>query len=224
MLTGGNGTHSWKWSPDNRYLIDSWSKVDSPPETVLRDGDTGTEIMALEERQLGRLIDKNWIAAERFCTTGRDGTTMIYGIIIRPASFDSGKKYPILEGIYAGRHGYFTPKGFSSLSGLRRWADRGYIVVRLDSMGTNWRSKAFHNVCYKNLQDSGFRDRIKWIKEAAETRPWMDIDRIGVRGGSAGGQNVGAALIHHGDVKVRRGRLRVVMTIAWTRFGGMSSG
>ncbi len=199
VLTDGDGTHSWKWSPDNRYLIDSWSRVDCPPRTVLRNGDTGTKIMVLEESQLDRLIDKNWNAVERFSTTGRDEATMIYGIIIRPASFDTGKKYPILEELYAGPHSYYTPKGFSGLSGLRRWADLGYIVVRLDGMGTNWRSKAFHDVCYKNLQDAGLPDRIKWIKEAAATRPWMDIDRIGVHGGSAGGQSVGAALIHHGD-------------------------
>lgn len=199
IITEGDGTHSWQWSPDNRFLVDRWSTVDCPPETVLRQGDTGSKILVLEESQLSRLTDAKWNAPERFSTTGRDGITMIYGIIIRPASFDPRKKYPILECIYAGPHGYFTPKTFSGLSWLRPWADAGYVLVRLDGMGTNWRSKAFHDVCYKNLQDAGFPDRIKWMREAAATRPWMDIDRVGIFGGSAGGQNVGAALIHHGD-------------------------
>jgi len=75
----------------------------------------------------------------------------------------------------------------------------GLIVVKMDGMDTNWRSKAFHDVCWKNLADGGFPDRIAWIKAAATTRPWMDLSRIGIYGGSAGGQNALAALLHHGD-------------------------
>lgn len=82
------------------------------------------------------------------------------------------------------------------MSKLRPWANQGYVVVMLDGMGTNWRSKRFHDVCYKNLKDAGFPDRIAWIKTAAETRPWMDTSRVGIMGGSAGGQSAVAALIH----------------------------
>jgi len=66
-------------------------------------------------------------------------------------------------------------------------------------MGTNWRGKAFHDVCWKNLADSGLPDRIAWIKAAAATRPWMDISRVGIYGGSAGGQSALSALLHHGE-------------------------
>jgi dipeptidyl aminopeptidase/acylaminoacyl peptidase len=78
-------------------------------------------------------------------------------------------------------------------------AELGFIVVSIDGMGTNWRGKAFHDVCWKNLADGGFPDRIAWIKAAAATRPWMDLSRVGIFGGSAGGQNAAAALLHHGD-------------------------
>ncbi|KAF3057544.1 Dipeptidyl aminopeptidase 4 [Trichoderma lentiforme] len=199
MLTDGNGTHSWKWSPDYRYLIDTWSRINCPPEVVLRDGITGAKILTLQESQLARLADSQWNAPEIFSTPGRDGITMIHGIIIRPANFDANNKYPILEEIYAGPQSYYTPKAFSNYSWYRGWADRGYVVVKLDGMGTNWRSKAFHDVCYKNIHDAGFPDRIKWIREAAVTRPWMDLERVGIMGTSAGGQSAGAALIHHGN-------------------------
>jgi dipeptidyl aminopeptidase/acylaminoacyl peptidase len=66
-------------------------------------------------------------------------------------------------------------------------------------MGTNWRGKKFHDVSWKNLADSGFPDRIPWIKAAARNRPWMDLSRIGLYGGSAGGQSTLAGLLHHGD-------------------------
>ncbi|MCA9153056.1 MAG: prolyl oligopeptidase family serine peptidase, partial [Planctomycetales bacterium] len=78
-------------------------------------------------------------------------------------------------------------------------AELGFVVVKLDGMGTNWRSKAFHDVCWKNLMDGGFPDRIAWLKEAAKTHPWMDLGRMGIFGGSAGGQNALAGLLNHGD-------------------------
>ena len=50
----------------------------------------------------------------------------------------------------------------------RRLAELGFVVVQIDGMGTNWRSKAFHDVCWQNLVDGGFPDRIAWLKAAAD--------------------------------------------------------
>jgi len=78
-------------------------------------------------------------------------------------------------------------------------AEQGFVIVKIDGMGTNWRNKAFHDVCWKNLMDGGFPDRVPWIKAAAATRPWMDLTKVGIYGGSAGGQNALAGLLTHGD-------------------------
>ncbi|KAM0447061.1 hypothetical protein ACHAQK_000604 [Fusarium lateritium] len=199
ILTDGDGTHSWAFSPDKRYLKDTWSRVDSPPTTVLRDGESGEEIMELEKGNLKELQDKGWASPERFIAPGRDGETLIYGIIIRPANFDNTKEYPVLDSIYAGPHSFFVPKVFSALSRQRQWADEGYVVVQIDGMGTNWRGKSFHDVCYKNLHDSGLPDHIAWLKAAASTQPWLDLSRVGIMGGSAGGQNAVAGMLHHSE-------------------------
>ncbi|WYZ46257.1 hypothetical protein EsH8_IX_000482 [Colletotrichum jinshuiense] len=200
VLTDGDGTHNWSLSPNNRYFVDTWSRVDSPPRSVLRDLMTGEQLVHLEgnDSDLEEWLDNGWVSPERFTALGRDGETPIYGIIIRPSGYDPSRKYPILESIYAGPHDFHTPKEFSALSQQRKWSDQGYVVVQLDGMGTNWRSKKFHNICWKNLKDGGFPDRIAWIKAAAETRPWMDISRVGLVGASAGGQNAVAALLFHG--------------------------
>jgi dipeptidyl-peptidase 4 len=199
ILTEGNGTHTWKWSLDRRFLTDTWSRVDYPPTSILRDGETGEKISTIEESNYDNLLASGWSPPEIFTAPGRDGKTIMYGIIIRPSKFDPTKKYPIMEDIYAGPQDFFTPKAFSTLTSYREWADKGYVVVKLDGMGTNWRSKAFLDVCYKNLKDAGFADRKAWIRAAAETRPWMDLSRVGIKGGSAGGQNAAAALLFHGD-------------------------
>jgi dipeptidyl aminopeptidase/acylaminoacyl peptidase len=66
-------------------------------------------------------------------------------------------------------------------------------------MGTNWRSKSFHDVCWRNLGDAGFPDRIAWLRAAAARHPELDLLRVGIYGGSAGGQNALGALLMHGD-------------------------
>jgi dipeptidyl-peptidase 4 len=197
ILTEGDGTHTWKWSPERRYIVDTWSRVDSAPTTNLRDAELGELILELEGNENEYLRTMGWVAPERFAAPGRDGKTLIYGIIVKPSKFDPTKKYPIIEEIYAGPQDFHTAKSFLPVRNLCTWGDESYIFVRSDGMGTNWRSKAFHDVCYKNLKDAGIPDRIAWMKAAAKDRPWMDISRVGIVGGSAGGQNAASALIFH---------------------------
>jgi dipeptidyl-peptidase 4 len=199
VLTQGNGNHTIHPSPDGRFLIDTYSRVDMPPVTELRRADDGTLVCALETADMSLLVKAGWQVPERFVAKGRDGTTDIYGVIYRPTNFDPAKKYPVIEAIYAGPHGSFVPKEFRAHHRPQEMAELGFIVVQIDGMGTSNRSKAFHDVCWKNLGDSGFPDRILWIRAAARTRPWMDIRRVGIYGGSAGGQSALRALLAHGD-------------------------
>src|SRR5581483_11536914 len=113
--------------------------------------------------------------------------------------FDPANKYPVIEQIYAGPQGAFVPKDFASYRYPQALAELGFVVVQIDGMGTNWRSKAFHDVCWKNLGDAGLPDRILWMKAAAAKYPSLDLTRVGVYGGSAGGQNALGALLTHGD-------------------------
>lgn len=198
-LTAGNGTHSIKYSPDREFIIDTYSRVDMPPVNELRRVSDGSLVCLLEKSDASELEATVWQRPEHFVAKGRDGKTDIYGVIYRPSTFDPNKKYPVIEKIYAGPHGSFVPKNFSSCHGAQRWAELGFIVVQIDGMGTSHRSKAFHDVCWKNVGDSGFPDRILWIKKAAKKYPYMDISRVGIFGGSAGGQSSTRALLMHGD-------------------------
>ena len=199
ILTEGDGTHTIDYSPDKRFIIDTYSRVDLPPVTELRRTDDGRFVCELERADASALLKTGWRAPERFTAKGRDGTTDIYGIIIRPTNFNPRKKYPVIEQIYAGPQGSFVPKDFRTTGTMNELAELGFVVVQMDGMGTANRSKAFHDVCWKNLGDAGFPDRILWMKAAAKTRPWMDLSRVGIYGGSAGGQNSTGALLTHGD-------------------------
>jgi dipeptidyl aminopeptidase/acylaminoacyl peptidase len=200
-LTDGNGTHTAQFSAGRKYLVDTYSRVDQAPVHELRSAADGKIIAKLEEADV-REAGPN--TTEVFVAKGRDGTTDIWGIIAKPRNFDPAKKYPVIESIYAGPQGSpqsmsFTPKAYGGGNRFRNLTDLGFVVVQMDGMGTAGRSKAFHDVCWHNLADAGFPDRILWHKAAAAKYPWYDATRVGIYGTSAGGQNAAGAVIFHGD-------------------------
>jgi dipeptidyl-peptidase 4 len=198
-LTQGDGTHSVSFSPDRRFLVDTYSRVDMAPVTELRSAETGALICELERGDMSALLATPWQVPERFVAKGRDGTTDIYGIIWRPTTFDAAKQYPVIEQIYAGPQDSFVPKQFAAYHRPQSLAELGFVVVQIDGMGTSNRSKAFHDVCCKNLADAGLPDRVLWIQAAAAKYPYLDISRVGIYGGSAGGQSAVGAMLWHGD-------------------------
>ncbi|HSW00927.1 MAG TPA: prolyl oligopeptidase family serine peptidase [Sedimentisphaerales bacterium] len=199
-LTEGNGNHTIQHSPDRRYLIDTYSRVDAPPVHDLRRVFDGKLVCPLERGDISELVAKGWTAPEVFVAKGRDGTTDIWGILCRPKDFDPSKKYPVIENLYAGPQSSYVPKSFSPMSRYTSLTDLGFVVVQMDGMGTANRSKAFHDVCWHNLKDAGFPDRILWHQAAAKKYPWYDIRRVGVYGNSAGGQNAAAAVLFHPEL------------------------
>ena len=199
-LTPEEGNHSVTYTDDMAYLIDTYSTVTTPPVTVLRSGKDGHILRTLETADISDLEAEGWKAPEVFVAKGRDGKTDMWGLIQRPSNFDPKKKYPIIEYIYSGPGDQYVPKSFTPwLYYLQNMAELGFIVVQLDAMTTSFRTREFEEVCYKNLKDGGLPDRIAWIKAAAEKYPYMDIDRVGIYGCSAGGQNALAAVLWHGD-------------------------
>ncbi len=198
-LTASEGHHTIEFSPRRQWLLATWSRPDQPPVVEIRRARDGTLLAELERADDSALRNTGWNRPERFVAKGRDGSTDIHGLIFRPTHFDPAKSYPVVEDIYAGPHDHFVPQDYLTWSRQNAMAELGFIVVSIDGMGTNWRGKAFHDVCWKNLADGGFPDRIAWIKAAAASRPWMDLTRVGIYGGSAGGQNALAGLLHHGD-------------------------
>lgn len=196
-LTKENANHQGYFNAEFSSFVDIYSRVDEVPTMVLRNS-MGKVIMELERGDISDLLSVNWQKPEVFSAKGRDGQTDIWGIIIRPTNFDASKKYPVIEYIYAGPHSSFVPKSFyPNPSGMHELAELGFIVVQIDGMGTSNRSKVFHDVAWKNLKDAGFPDRIAWMKAASKKYPYMDLEKVGIYGTSAGGQSSTGALLFH---------------------------
>jgi dipeptidyl aminopeptidase/acylaminoacyl peptidase len=198
-LTDAPADHSVSYSPDGELYVDTWSRVDLAPTAQLKQASDGKVLLELERADISGLQKAGWRAPEVFTAKGRDGQTDIWGVVVRPSRFDPRRKYPVIEYIYAGPHGSFVPKSFSPHFNMQSIAELGFIVVQIDGMGTANRSRKFHDIAWKNIGDAGFPDRILWHKSYAAKNPWYDISRVGIFGGSAGGQNAMGALLFHPD-------------------------
>lgn len=194
-LTSIPGNHHLEFSDDGKYYVDLVSTIDTAPLLTLYRTEDNARLSEIEHGSIDKLHGAGWHAPEAFSAKGRDGKTDIWGVVWKPANFDPQRKYPIVEDIYAGPQGSFVPKTFSTR--VEPLTELGFVVVQIDGMGTNNRSKSFHDVAFKNLKDAGFPDRIAWHKAYAAAHPWYDISRVGIFGTSAGGQSAMGALLFH---------------------------
>ncbi|MDO9487385.1 MAG: DPP IV N-terminal domain-containing protein [Sphingomonadaceae bacterium] len=206
-LTRADAYHDVAFSPDMQFYVDTYSRVDTPPVSELRRAD-GSLVALIERGDISGLLAAGWKAPETFVAKGRDGKTDIHGMIVRPRDFDPAKKYPVIENIYGAGFDAFVPKKFwpfgfhaggDEVVGMQAQADLGFIVVQIDGMGTLHRSKAFHDITWKNVGEAGAPDRILWHKAAAAKYSWYDVDRVGLYGGSLGGQNALGGLLFFPD-------------------------
>jgi dipeptidyl-peptidase-4 len=194
MLSPENANHSVSMSPDGSYFVDSYSRPDLPGESVLRHSKDGADVRILEKTDASELLKTGWNFPEPFPGKAADGSTDIYGLIWRPSNFDPSKKYPVIEQVYTGPQGFFVPKTFATQFRLQSMAELGFIVVMVDGRGTVGRSRAFHQVSYRNL-GGAFADHVALIKQMADRYPYMDVARVGIYGTSAGGYGAVHAML-----------------------------
>jgi dipeptidyl-peptidase-4 len=200
LLTPEDADHEISLSPSGRYFIDSYSKPDVPPVSLLRTQE-GKLVLPLEKADISRLLAAGWKPPLPFIVKARDGMTDLYGLMFRPTDFDPGKKYPIINNIYPGpQTGSVRSRSFLPASGdAQSLAELGFIVVQIDGMGTPWRSKAFHDAYYGNMGDNTLPDQVAGMKELAGRYPWIDIDRAGIWGHSGGGFAACDAMFRYPD-------------------------
>ena len=197
-LTPENANHAVSFNKEFTTFVDSYSRPDLPATTVLRDAKNGKVLTVIQKQDIAKVLDEGFTMPEVFKSKGRDGVTDIWGTIYRPFHFDPAKQYPVVEYIYAGPHDSHVDKNFMAYPPrFYRLLELGFIVVTIDGMGTDNRSKSFQDVAWRDLKDAGFPDRIRWIRDAAKKYPYMNLDKVGIYGYSAGGQNAMAALLFH---------------------------
>jgi len=198
LLTPENKHHQVSFSINGIYFSDNISTINSPTETVLRKASTGEILAALTKADISDAESRGYITPETFSMIAKDGKTTIYGAFWKPTNFDASKKYPIIGATYTGPHTQRFPKSFDNVFSDQSLAELGFIVVRVDGLGTSGRSKEFHNHSYKNMGNN-LEDHVLAIKHLANKYSWIDIDKVGIYGHSAGGYDTGRALLGFPD-------------------------
>jgi dipeptidyl aminopeptidase/acylaminoacyl peptidase len=199
VLTPGAGTHSATFSTSGNYIIDTYSKPDVAPVTVLRDL-KGKQLMELEKTDVSKLVATGWKPATPFGVKSHDGVTDVYGIIWTPKTMEPGKKYPVIDYIYPGPQGGSVGSwAFSVTRGDNAaLAELGFIVVEIEGTSNPYRSKAFHDMSYGNMADNTLADQVTGIKQLAQKYP-IDLDRVGIWGHSGGGFATAGAMFRYPD-------------------------
>lgn len=187
--------HRPRFSPDGSYFIDTYSTVETVPETWIVRPD-GEPVLSVTVADIRRIVEKGFVQPERFQVFARDGVTPIYGIMIKPYRFDSGKKYPVVDYIYGGCQRINTPKAFrfhevmdiDPMGGLQSLAQLGFVGIIVDGLATPLRTKAIHDMAYGKLEECcGIEDHVFALRQLAEQNSWIDLDRVGIWGSSGGG-------------------------------------
>lgn len=197
LLTPEPLDHDIKLSNDGKFFIDMMSSPTEPTRTLLRSSADGHILAELGRADATALFAKGFTQPEPFQGVAADGMTPIYGMIWRPANFDASRAYPVIDEVYTGPTTTNVPITWNEtiFAGAASVAQIGAVVVNVDGRGTSRRGQAFRLPAYQNLGEVGLDDHIALIKQMAAKYSYLDTNRVGVYGGSAGGYDTARFLL-----------------------------
>lgn len=199
LLDNGKGVHRASLSEDGLYLIDTWSEPDVPRKCAVTSTKTGKRIM------LGTAEDP-WEGYyhpifESGTIKAADGNTDLYWRMVKPADFDTTKKYPTIIYVYGGPHAHNVEASWHW--GSRSWetymAEKGYIVYILDNRGSENRGRDFEQATFRRLGQEEMKDQMCGVNYL-KSLPYVDADRLGVHGWSFGGFMTISLMTNYPDV------------------------
>ena len=202
-LTEATGQHAIQFAPSKDFFLDAHSSVVRPPAVELRKAD-GTLLRTLSRADIDSLIKElRWNPPEEFVVKAADGKTDLHGMLYKPHDFDPDRKYPVIEVIYGGPHNAIVSRSFIRIRTVidpRALAQLGFVTFQMDARGTPRRGKEFQDVAYGKIGRYEIPDHVAALRQLAETRPYMDLSRVGVTGISFGGYMTIRALLLAPDV------------------------
>lgn len=201
LLTPEPFDHEVEVSSDGKYFIDAMSSPTSPTRTVVRDTRDGSIVTELAKADGSALFASGYTPPEPFTGLAADGKTPLYGMIWRPANFDPKARYPIIDAVYTGPTTTNVPTSWNGAvtAGANSVAQLGAIVVTIDGTGTSRRGQTFRLPAWQNLGEVGLDDHIAMIRQMAARYPYIDVTRVGVYGGSAGGYDAARFVLRRPD-------------------------
>jgi dipeptidyl aminopeptidase/acylaminoacyl peptidase len=200
LMNPGGADHSAMMNESARFFVDNHSRVNTTPQSVLRNAE-GEVVTELQTADLSGLQDDGWQMPEPFRVKAADGVTDLYGVMYKPFDFDPEKTYPVVTYVYPGPQTEAVPKSFTTGGDEVGLAQLGVIVVVAGHRGGHPdRSRWYHTYGYDNLRDYPLADKKAMIEQLSTRHDFIDGDRVGIYGHSGGGFFTTAALLQYPDV------------------------
>jgi dipeptidyl-peptidase-4 len=184
------GTNSYAISPDGKFAFHSFSAFDDPG---LR------ELVTLPDHQRVRLVEDNAAVKSKLQAIVTSpveyfqadaGGVSVDGYALKPTPFDPVRRYPVLVYVYGEPASQTVQNQWGGSTALfhRYLTTLGYIVVSFDNVGTPApRGRSWRKTIYGAVGPLSSKQQAAALRSFAQTRPYIDLDRVAVWGWSGGG-------------------------------------
>ncbi|MBU8894014.1 DPP IV N-terminal domain-containing protein [Corallococcus sp. M34] len=189
-LSSGEGSHFVWLSPSRQFYLDAWSTRTMPRVRELASTSDGRVRVRLTTTDASDVEALGYRPPEGVIVEAADGHTPLHGVIYKPRDFDPSRHYPVLAYIYGGPFMFSLPwtyVGNAMTMSCAGFAQLGFVVVMVDPRGGTGRDKAFQDANYGRVGQTEIPDYVAALKQLAASRPWMDLDHVGIHGHSWGG-------------------------------------
>lgn len=182
------GTNSIVFSKNFKYYINYYSSSKTPDLITLHENKKGEQIRILQDNTvLKNTISAFNVSQKEFFSFKTSEGIELNGWMIKPAGFNTSKKYPVLMTQYSGPNSQSVTDSWGRGIGWNEFlAQEGFLVVCVDPRGTAARGEDFRKVTYQQLGKYESEDQVEAAKYL-ETLPYVDAKNIAIFGWSYGG-------------------------------------
>ena len=192
------GTHGYLFSPNAKWAIHTFSRLDTPPRHELVEIEGHRVVCPLEDNE--ELRERMRAIAARpteFVTLDIGNGVVCDAWMLKPKGFDASKKYPLFIYVYGEPHlqTVLDEWGAGQIDFHRVIADLGYVVVSIDNRGTPApKGAAWRRAVFGSLGPLSTEEQEAGLKALVRQFPFLDASRVGIWGWSGGGSNTLNAL------------------------------
>jgi dipeptidyl-peptidase-4 len=113
---------------------------------------------------------------------------------------DDDTPLPVLLDPYGGPHAQRVTSSYNAYLSSQWFADQGFAVIVADGRGTPGRGPGWERAVHLDLANPPLEDQIDALHACAERHPYLDLDRVAIRGWSFGGYLAARAVLTRPDV------------------------
>ena len=198
-ITQGTAVHNTQISSSGNTVIDNFSNQEQPRVIQLVEAASAKTKVLLTAKN--PLADYKTASSSIFTIKSNAGDDLFCSLY-KPVNFDNAKKYPVIVYWYGGSHAQLITNSWNAGAGdywFRYMAQQGYVVLTIDTRGSDNRGRAFEQSMFRKVGDVQMEDMLKAV-DYLKAQPYVDASNMGLFGWSFGGFNTVDFMVTHPGV------------------------